>query len=230
MRGRGVLSSLCNRGSLSPALYSRTVLLHCTFALHFRTALSSLYSRHCTLDSLYSRLSVLSSLCTVLSTLYSHLCLSHCTLDSVDSLYPHLCTLSHSALIVHSALARSFCTLVSVLSILCTVLSSLCNRGSLSPALCSRKPACATLAASLTMAHCLVQLNSYSISALSLAHHSPISSRPPASIAAGTRHESRSQACGSREVNVRTQQSANACKVSGRAVTSLAVQLSSSPS
>jgi hypothetical protein len=89
-----------------------------------------------------------------------------------------------------------------------------------------RKPACATLAASLSMAHCLVQLNSYSISALSLAHHSPISSRPPASIAAGTRHESRSQACGSREVNARTQQSANACKVSGRAVTSLAVQLS----
>jgi hypothetical protein len=89
-----------------------------------------------------------------------------------------------------------------------------------------RKPACATLAASLTMAHCLVQLNSYTISALSLAHHSPISSPPPASIAAGTRHESKSQACGSREVNVRTQQSANACKVSGRAVTSLAVQLS----
>ena len=198
---------------------SRTVLSHCTLALHFRTALS-----HCTLvivlSSLYPRLFVLSSLCTVLSTLYSHLCLSHCTLDSVDSLYPHLCTLSHSALIVHSALARSFCTLVSVLSILCTVLSSLCNRGSLSPALCSRKPACATLAASLTMAHCLVQLNSYTISALSLAHHSPISSPPPASIAAGTRHESRSQACGSREVNVRTQQSANACKVSGRAVTS----------
>ena len=81
-------------------------------------------------------------------------------------------------------------------------------------------PACATLAASLTMAHCLVQLNSYTISALSLAHHSPISSHLPASIAAGTRHESRSQACGSREVNVRTQQSANACKVSGRAVTS----------
>ena len=83
-----------------------------------------------------------------------------------------------------------------------------------------RKPACATLAASLTMAHCLVQLNSYTISALSLAHHSPISSPPPASIAAGTRHESRSQACGSREVDVRTQQSANACKVSGRALTS----------
>ena len=81
-----------------------------------------------------------------------------------------------------------------------------------------RKPACATLVASLSIAHCLVQLNSYSIYALSLAHHSPISSPPPASIAAGTRHESRSQACGSREVNVRTQQSANACKVSGRAV------------
>ena len=43
-----------------------------------------------------------------------------------------------------------------------------------------RKPACATLAASLSMAHCLVQLNSYTISALSLAHHSPTSSsRPP---------------------------------------------------
>ena len=83
-----------------------------------------------------------------------------------------------------------------------------------------RKPACATLAASLSMAHCFVQLNSYSISALSLAHHSPISSPPPASIAAGSRHESRSQACGSREVNARTQQSADACKVSGRAVTS----------
>jgi hypothetical protein len=64
------------------------------------------------------------------------------------------------------------------------------------------------------------KLNSYSNSALSLAHHSPISSPPPASIAARTRHESKSQACGSREVNVRTQQSANACKVSGRAVTS----------
>ena len=63
-----VLSSLYNRGSLSPALYSRTVLSHCTFALHFRTALSSLYSRHCTLDSLYSRLSVLySRLCTLIS-------------------------------------------------------------------------------------------------------------------------------------------------------------------
>ena len=74
------------------------------------------------------------------------------------------------------------------------------------------------------------KLNSYTISALSLAHHPPISSPPPASIAARTRHESKSQACGSREVNVRTQQSANACKVSGRAVTSLAVQLSSSPS
>jgi hypothetical protein len=68
VRGRGVLSSLCNRGSLSPALYSRTVLSHCTSALHFRTALSSLYSRHCTLDSLYSRLSVLySRLCTLIS-------------------------------------------------------------------------------------------------------------------------------------------------------------------
>ena len=83
-----------------------------------------------------------------------------------------------------------------------------------------RKPACATLAASLAMAHCLVQLNSYSISALSLAHHSSISLRPPASIAADTRHESRSQACRSREMNARTQQSPSACKVSGRAVTS----------
>ena len=70
------------------------------------------------------------------------------------------------------------------------------------------------------MAHCLVQLNSYSNSALSLAHHSPISSPPPASIAARTRHESRSQACGSREVDARTQQSANTCKVSGWAVAS----------
>ena len=87
-------------------------------------------------------------------------------------------------------------------------------------------PACATLAALLSMAHCLVQLNSHFISALSLAHHSPISPPPSASIAARTRHESKSQACGSREVNARTQQSANACKVSGRAVTSLAVQLS----
>ena len=86
------------------------------------------------------------------------------------------------------------------------------------------KPACATLAASLSMAHCLVQLNSYSNSALSLAHHSSFSmsfsSRPPASIAARIRHESRSQACGSREVNARTQQSANSCRVSGWAVTS----------
>ena len=83
-------------------------------------------------------------------------------------------------------------------------------------------PACATLAALLSMAHCVVQLNSYTISALPLAHHSPISSPPPASIAARTRHESKShwQACGSREVNVRTQQSANTCKVSGWAVTS----------
>ena len=155
---RRTLNSVhCTLVSLQSRLsVSRTVLSHCTLALHFRTALS-----HCTLvtvlSSLYPRLFALSSLCTVLSTLYSHLCLSHCTLDSVDCLYPHLCTLSHSALIVHSALARSFCTLVSVLSILCTVLSSLCNRGSLSPALCSRKPACATLAASLTMAHCLVR-------------------------------------------------------------------------
>ena len=58
----------------------------------------------------------------------------------------------------------------------------------------------------------LVQLNSYYI----LTHLAP----SPASIAAGTRHESRSQACGSREMNARTQQSTNACKVSGRAVTS----------
>ena len=42
---------------------------------------------------------------------------------------------------------------------------------------------------------------------------------PPASIAAGTRHESRSQACGARVVNAHTQRPANACKVSGRAVT-----------
>ena len=108
---------------------SRTVLSHCTLALHFRTALS-----HCTLvivlSSLYPRLFVLSSLCTVLSTLYSHLCLSHCTLDSVDSLYPHLCTLSHSALIVHSALARSLCTLVFVLS-RCTLNSVHCTLVSL---------------------------------------------------------------------------------------------------
>ena len=62
-----------------------------------------------------------------------------------------------------------------------------------------RKPAFATLAASLSMARCRVQLNSYSISALFLAHRSPISSPPPASIAAGTRHESRGQACGPRE-------------------------------
>ena len=65
------------------------------------------------------------------------------------------------------------------------------------------------------------KLNSYTISALSLAHHPPISPPPsPASIAVGTRHESRSQACEPREVNARTQQSANACKVSGRALTS----------
>ena len=87
-----------------------------------------------------------------------------------------------------------------------------------------RKSACATLAASLSMAHCLVQLNSYYISALYLSlttmYHSPISSPPPASTAAGTRHESRSQACGPKEANARTQQSANACRMSGRAVTS----------
>ena len=82
------------------------------------------------------------------------------------------------------------------------------------------KPACATLAASLSMAHCVVQLNSYYYSALSLslAHHSPISAPCPlASISPpvpGT-----SQVCGPREVNARTQQSASACKVSGRAVT-----------
>jgi hypothetical protein len=105
-----VLSSLYNRGSLSPALCSRTALSHCTFAL-------------------YPRLSVLSTLCT-LDSLYSCLCLSHCTLDSVDSLYPHLCTLSHSALIVHSALARSLCTLVSVLS-RCTLNSVHCTLVSL---------------------------------------------------------------------------------------------------
>ena len=122
--------------SLQPRLsVSRTVLSHCTLALHFRTALS-----HCTLvivlSSLYPRLFVLSSLCTVLSTLYSHLCLSHCTLDSVDSLYPHLCTLSHSALIVHSALARSFCTLVSVLSSLYSQFCALYSRLSAIAALC----------------------------------------------------------------------------------------------
>ena len=121
---RRTLVSLQSRLSVS-----RTVLSHCTLALHFRTALS-----HCTLvivlSSLYPRLFVLSSLCTVLSTLYSHLCLSHCTLDSVDCLYPHLCTLSHSALIVHSALARSLCTLVSVLS-RCTLNSVHCTLVSL---------------------------------------------------------------------------------------------------
>ena len=55
--------------------------------------------------------------------------------------------------------------------------------------------------------------------ALSLVATHP--SQPPhsASIAAGTRNELRSQACGPREVKVCTQQSANACKVRGRAVT-----------
>ena len=66
------------------------------------------------------------------------------------------------------------------------------------------------------------KLDRYSNSALSLAHHSPISSPPPASIATRTRHESRSQACGSisREANARTQHPANTCNVSGWAVTS----------
>ena len=66
---RRTLISLHSRISVS-----RTVLSHCTLALHFRTALShctpvsSLYSRHYTLDSLYSRLSVLySRLCTLIS-------------------------------------------------------------------------------------------------------------------------------------------------------------------
>ena len=48
------------------------------------------------------------------------------------------------------------------------------------------KPACVTLAASLSMAHCLVQLNSYSYSAPSLAHHSPIS--PPSHDATTARY------------------------------------------
>ena len=159
---RRTLVSLQSRLSVS-----RTVPSHCTLALHFRTALS-----HCTLvivlSSLYPRLFVLSSLCTVLSTLYSHLCLSHCTLDSVDSLYPHLCTLSHSALIVHSALARSFCTLVSVLSILCTVLSSLCNRGSLSPALCSRLYTLDSILSTLYSRLCAFSLTSLYFQSLDL--------------------------------------------------------------
>ena len=134
---RRTLNSVhCTLVSLQSRLsVSRTVLSHCTLALHFRTALS-----HCTLvivlSSLYPRLFALSSLCTVLSTLYSHLCLSHCTLDSVDCLYPHLCTLSHSALIVHSALARSFCTLVSVLSSLYSQFCALYSRLSAIAALC----------------------------------------------------------------------------------------------
>ena len=75
------------------------------------------------------------------------------------------------------------------------------------------------------MAHCLVQLISYSICALSLAHHSPISSTPPASIAARTRCESRSQlqACGSikgGECAHPATSKINTCKVSGWAVTS----------
>ena len=56
---------------------------------------------------------------------------------------------------------------------------------------------------------------------VSLAQYSPIASPPPASIATGTRYESKSQACGPREVNSRTRQSANACQMSGRVVTSL---------
>ena len=110
VRGRGVLSSLCNRGSLSPALYSRTVLSHCTFALHFYT--STLHLRtappHCT-SALHLYTSAL-HLCTAplhctfalhfrtaLSSLYSR----HCTLDSLYSrlsvLYSRLCTLTSAS-------------------------------------------------------------------------------------------------------------------------------------
>ena len=117
-----VLSSLCNLGSLSPALHSRLCVLSslCTLALDSNTVLWQLHSRTvpscCTLVSV-SR--TLLSRCTLalhshhcaLDSLYPRLCLSHCTLDSVDSLFPHLCTLSHSALILHSARLSFLCSL-----------------------------------------------------------------------------------------------------------------------
>ena len=77
----------------------------CTPALYPRTVLSTL----CTLDPLHSRLYVLSTPCTLVSL--------HSRLPVLSTLY---------TLALYSRVA---------LSILCTVLSSLYNRGTLSPAL-----------------------------------------------------------------------------------------------
>ena len=67
-------------------------------------------------------------------------------------------------------------------------------------------------------------LNSYSNSALFLAQHSPISP-PRVNIAAHTRHESRSQVCGSKEVHARTQQSAMAPMMALHLVLMMALHL-----